>query len=52
MTNKSRVRVELHASKLKNVAGAFKGTSDPYAVISRLSSDPKKAPTVLGRTEV
>lgn len=52
MTNKSRVRVEVHASKLKNVAGAFKGTSDPYAVISRLSSDPKKAPTVLGRTEV
>jgi C2 domain/Copine len=37
---------------LKNVAGAFKGTSDPYAVVTLLASDPNEQPKVLGKTEV
>lgn len=47
-----RVRLELYASKLKNVAGFGKGTSDPFAVVTQLSSDPREAPKVLGKTEV
>lgn len=34
------------------MAGAFKGTSDPYAVVTLLASDPKEQPKVLGKTEV
>ena len=49
---KSRVRIELYASNLKNVAGAFKGTSDPYAVVTRLPTRPTESPTVIGKTEV
>ena len=48
----ARVRVELFGSKLKNVAGAFKGTSDPYAIVTRLGDKPGDAPQILGRTEV
>ena len=47
-----RVRIELYASKLKNVAGAFKGTSDPYAVVTLLPNNPNEIPQVVGRTEV
>jgi Ca2+-dependent lipid-binding protein len=42
----------LPPSQLKNVAGAFKGTSDPYAVVTLLANDPSEKPTVLGKTEV
>lgn len=49
--NPHRVRVELHAAKLTNVAGTFR-TSDPYAVVTLLASDPSEQPRVLGRTEV
>ncbi len=48
----TKVRVELYASKLKNVAGAFKGTSDPYAVVTLLANDLNEQPRVLGKTEV
>ena len=32
--------------------GAFKGTSDPFAVVTRLSTKPGQQPKVLGKTEV
>ena len=48
----SRVRLELYAKGLPNVAGFGKGTSDPFAVVTRLASDPSQAPQVLGKTEV
>ena len=47
-----KLELSLHASKLKNVAGAFKGTSDPYAVVTHIATTPGTAPKVLGKTEV
>jgi hypothetical protein len=49
-----KVCVELHASKLKNVAAGalFKGTSDPFCVVTLLANDPREAPVILGTTEV
>lgn len=32
--------------------GAFKGTSDPFAVVTKLSTKPGDKPRVLGKTEV
>lgn len=32
--------------------GAFKGTSDPFAVVTQLSTKPGERPVVLGRSEV
>lgn len=46
-----RVVISLHAQKLKNVAGTFKGISDPYAVLTLLSPDPNQEARVLGQTE-
>lgn len=34
------------------MAGAFKGTSDPYAIVTLLAGDPRDKPRVLGKTEV
>jgi hypothetical protein len=48
----NRVRLEIHASNLRNVAGMFQGTSDPYAVVTLLANDPNESPVVLGKTEV
>lgn len=47
-----KLEISLHASKLKNVAGAFKGTSDPFAVVTHIATTPGTAPAVLGKTEV
>jgi Ca2+-dependent lipid-binding protein len=47
-----KVELSLHASKLKNVAGAFKGTSDPFAVVTKIASAPGQKPEVIGKTEV
>jgi len=47
-----RVQISLHAQNLKNVAGAFKGKSDPYAVVTLVASEPGKAPKLIGKTEV
>ena len=53
MTNSTeKVQISLHAQKLRNVAGAFKGTSDPYAVVTLIASEPGQQPKVLGKTEV
>ena len=48
----NRVRLEIHAQNLKNAAAVFKGTSDPFAIITMLGSSPTEAPTVIGKTEV
>ena len=49
----TKVQISLYATKLKNVAGAFNGTSDPYAVVTLLSPDQNsEQPRVLGQTEV
>jgi hypothetical protein len=48
----TRVRLELHAQQLKNIAGAFHGTSDPFAIVTLLASDPMAKPQILGKTEV
>jgi len=47
-----KLEISLHAKDLKNVAGAFKGTSDPYAVITHMATTPGTAPRVLGKTEI
>lgn len=47
-----KVELSLHAKKLKNVAGAFKGTSDPFAVATLIATRPGTKPEVLGKTEV
>jgi hypothetical protein len=48
-----KVQVFLYAKDLKNVAGAFKGTSDPFAVVTRLgSNDGDDKGAVLGKTEM
>jgi len=46
------IQLSLRASKLRNVAGAFKGISDPFAVVSVLSDDSNGRPVILGKTEV
>lgn len=51
-TKTQTVQLELHAQNLKNVAGAFKGTSDPFAIVTLLANDPTEKPKVLGKTEV
>ena len=48
----TRVQLTLYAQNLKNVAGLGKGTSDPYAVVTLIASDPRDKPQVLGQTEV
>jgi hypothetical protein len=51
-SSSNKIRLELYASKLPNVAGAFKGTSDPFAVVTILANNPKDKPRILGKTEV
>jgi hypothetical protein len=40
ITTSMKLEVSVHAQKLKNVAGAFKGTSDPFAVVTQIASAP------------
>jgi len=47
-----KVQLSLKATKLENVAGRFKGTSDPFAVVTVLSDDNSAKPTIVGKTEV
>ncbi|GKY94025.1 hypothetical protein MPSEU_000369300 [Mayamaea pseudoterrestris] len=47
-----KVELSIHAVQLKNVAGAFRGTSDPFAVLTQVATKPGTKPIVLGRTEV
>lgn len=51
-SSQNRVRLEVHASKLKNMGNAF-NKSNPYAVVTLLRSDDLLAkPEILGQTEV
>lgn len=50
-SEKCRVQLTLHAENIKNVARFVRGTPDPYAVVTLLSSQVKQKPLVLGRTE-
>ena len=47
-----KVELSLHATKLKNVAGAFKGTSDPFAIVTKIATKPGEKAEVIGKTEV
>ncbi len=47
-----RIQISLRATKLRNVAGFFKGTSDPFAVVTVLPNDRDSKPRILGKTEV
>jgi hypothetical protein len=51
MTNET-IQISIRATKLPNVAGAFKGTSDPFAVVTLLPNDRDSKPKILGKTEV
>ena len=46
------VELSLYALKLKNVAGVGKGTSDPFAVVTKIATRRDAKPEVLGKTEV
>lgn len=47
-----KVQISVRASKLENAAGAFKGTSDPFAVITWLGQSREDSPVIIGKTEV
>lgn len=47
-----KLEISVHALKLKNVAGAFKGTSDPFAILTQMATTPGAQPQVLGKTEI
>jgi hypothetical protein len=47
-----KVRLEIHAQNLKNVAGFGGGKSDPFAIVTLISNQPNVKPTILGKTEV
>lgn len=48
----TKIILSIKANDLPNVAGAFKGTSDPFAVLTVLASDREAKPFILGKTEV
>ena len=47
-----KLQLSFKATKLRNIAGAFKGISDPFAVVTLLSNDRDAKPVVLGQTEM
>uniref|UniRef100_A0A7S4IXV7 C2 domain-containing protein n=1 Tax=Odontella aurita TaxID=265563 RepID=A0A7S4IXV7_9STRA len=47
-----KLQLSIYARKLSNVAGAFKGTSDPFAVVTKIVEEGGGQPEVLGKTEV
>lgn len=47
-----KVQVSLKATRLQNIAGAFKGTSDPFAVVTLLGANRGAKPKIIGKTEV
>lgn len=48
----TKIQINLYASQLKNVAGLGHGTSDPFAVVTQLATNPDDDPKVIGKTEV
>ncbi|CAB9509275.1 Copine-6 [Seminavis robusta] len=47
-----KLELSIYARGLKNVAGFGKGTSDPFAIVTRLSVNENEKPEVIGKTEV
>jgi hypothetical protein len=47
-----KIQISIRAADLSNVAGAFKGTSDPFAVVTVLPNDRNSKLAILGKTEV
>lgn len=47
-----KLQLSIYARKLSNAAGAFKGTSDPFAVVTKIAAEGGGQPEVLGKTEV
>lgn len=52
MPETMKLQISLSASKLKNVAGTFKGVSDPFAVVTLLGNKREDKPRIIGKTEV
>lgn len=44
-----KIELSVHAVRLKNVAGAFKGTSDPFVVATQIATSPGSHAKVLGK---
>lgn len=51
-TENMKLTISLQAKHLKNVAGMFKGVSDPFAVITVLPLSTDATPKIVGKTEV
>ena len=47
-----KLQLSIRATGLPNVAGAFKGVSDPFAVVTLLPIDRHAKPVIVGKTEV
>ncbi len=47
-----KIELSVHAIKLRNAAGAFKGTSDPFVVLTKIATEHGKKPEVLGKSEI
>eukprot|EP00553_Chaetoceros_curvisetus_P009217 CAMPEP_0204614494 /NCGR_PEP_ID=MMETSP0717-20131115/2183_1 /ASSEMBLY_ACC=CAM_ASM_000666 /TAXON_ID=230516 /ORGANISM="Chaetoceros curvisetus" /LENGTH=586 /DNA_ID=CAMNT_0051627163 /DNA_START=49 /DNA_END=1809 /DNA_ORIENTATION=- len=47
-----KIQLSVKASKLQNVAGTFKGTSDPFAILTILANNRGAKPELVGKTEV
>lgn len=47
-----KIELSIYALNLKNVAGSFRGMSDPFCVVTSLLTKPGAKPAVLGKTEV
>jgi len=47
-----KIQISVKATKLQNSAGLFKGTSDPFAVVTILGNRPGDRPVIIGKTEV
>ena len=50
--NMVQVQLAISARGLQNVAGVFKGTSYPFAVVTKIATKHGEQPEVLGKTEV
>ena len=49
----TKVQLSLKGRNLSNAAGAFKGTSDPYVIVTILGDkESGRKPVVIGKTEV
>jgi len=47
-----KLLLSIHASKLGNTSDAFKGKSNPFAILSLIYENKNVKPIILGKTEV